>query len=276
MPKMKPDIPCYREQLARFRASWILVGNSPATLKEYERCLRQLFDAYLDPALVDVETWLAQEQSMAVRRMKARAVRAFGKWLSDIEDERFAWWEQVPLAKEVERVQPTVSAEEYASFIAKELPPLVKLIVELLWSTGMRRSELSRVLVEDVNLDLGTIQVASSKTDEPRQVPLTDEAIALLKVHLENHKGTQLIGRTSESIRKLLRRHGIASAHCFRRGWAVDALRRGINQVDVQTAAGWSSGAMVLRYTKKYKNEVALNNFRKKRASSKPDEKKNP
>jgi integrase len=270
---MKPhesDTPALHELFARFRANWILIGNSPATLKEYDRHLRQLLDATDNPTLLEVETWLANEPSMPVRRMKARAVRAFGRWLREDGADRLGWWQQVPLAKEVEKEQPTVSAEDYEEFASRHLPLTVRLIVELLWSTGMRRSELARVLVTDVNLEQGTIQVGKSKTDQPRLVPLTDEAIELVRRHLENHSDPRLVGRTSESIRKLLRDHGMPSAHCFRRGWAVDSLRRGMNQVDVETAAGWSSGAMVRRYTKKFRNQVAIENFRRNRSSSKP------
>ncbi len=270
---MKPhesDTSTLQELFARFRANWILIGNSPATLKEYERHLLQLLNATDNPTLLDVETWLANEPSMTVRRMKARAVRAFGRWMGTVGVEYFEWWKQVPLAKEVEKEQPTVSAEEYQQLASKPLPGNVRLIMELLWSTGMRRTELSQVLVTNVDLDRGTIQVEKSKTDQPRLVPLTNEVIELLKSHLPTHTDPRLIGCTSESIRKLLKRHRLPSAHCFRRGWAVDALRRGMNQVDVETAAGWSSGAMVRRYTKKYRNEVAIENFRRNRSSSKP------
>jgi integrase len=270
MKQPESDTPTLEELFARFRANWVLIGKSPATLKEYERHLRQLLDVTENPTLVVVETWLANEPSMTVRRMKARAVRAFGRWLRDDGDGRVDWWQNVPLAKEVEKEQPTVSAEDYEEIASRHLPLIVRLVVELLWSTGMRRGELARVQVTDVDLEQGTIQVSKSKTDEPRLVPLTDEAIDLVRRHLENHSDPRLVGLTSESIRKLLRRHGIASAHCFRRGWAVDALRRGMNQVDVETAAGWSSGAMVRRYTKKFRNQVAIENFRRNRSSSKP------
>jgi len=267
-PVSTPTKPLPQELLKRFGANWILIGNSPATLKEYDRHLRHLLDLMTKPTLLEVEKWLANEPSMAVRRMKGRAIRSFGRWMSENGVEHFGWWEQVPLAKEVEKEQPTVSAEDYAQLTSRELPPLVRLIVELLWSTGMRRSELAQVLVTNVDLEKGTVLVEKSKTDEPRLTPLTDEAIRLLKRHLPNHTDPRLIGHTSQSIRKLLRRHGIASAHCFRRGWTVDALRRGINQVDVETAAGWSSGAMVRRYTRKFRNQVAIENFRKIRSSS--------
>jgi len=269
MKQPESDIPTLQDLFARFRANWILIGRSRATLREYERHLQHLLKSTSNPTLLDVEVWLANEPSMTVRRMKARAVRAFGRWMGTVGFEYFGWWEQVPLTKEVEKEQPTVSAEEYERLASLPLPGIVRLIVELLWSTGMRRTELAQVLVTNVDLDRGTIQVQKSKTDQPRLVPLTDEAIELLKSHLPTHTDPRLIGRTSESIRKLLRRHGIASAHCFRRGWAVDALRRGMNQVDVETAAGWSSGAMVRRYTKKFRNQVAIENFRRNRSTSK-------
>jgi len=267
-PASTPKESILRELLKRFGANWVLIGNAPATLKEYDRHLRHLLDLTSKPTLLEVEKWLANEPSMAVRRMKGRAVRSFGRWMSENGVGHFGWWEQVPLAKEVEREQPTVSAEDYAQLASRELPPLVRLIVELLWSTGMRRSELARVRVTNVDLKKGTVLVEKSKTDEPRLTPLTDEAIGLLKRHLSNHTDPSLVGLTSQSIRKILRRHGIASAHCFRRGWTVDSFRRGMNQVDVETAAGWSSGAMVRRYTRKFRNQVAIENFRKKRSSS--------
>ena len=46
-----------------------------------------------------------------------------------------------------------------------------------------------------------------------------------------------------------------------RRGWAVHALRNGVSEVSVRTIAGWSSGAMVARYTAALSNELAVAEF---------------
>ena len=40
---------------------------------------------------------------------------------------------------------------------------------------------------------------------------------------------------------------GVPSAHAWRHGWAVQALRNGVSETSVRAAAGWSSGAMVAR-----------------------------
>lgn len=269
--KVKParSHPPLKTCLERFAAHWAIINQAPATLKEYKRYLNQLLTATPTPTQLDVENWLAAETSVSVRRMKARAVRAFGKWLTKSGDDRVSWWNQIPLAKEVEKEQPTVTHQEYLAIRAMDLSPIVRLIIELLWSTGVRRIELAALLTKDVNLDDRTILVRKSKTDEPRYVPITEEAAVELERHLLTHRGTLLIGRSSEAIRKLLRRQNLPSSHPWRRGWAVDSLTMGLNEVSVRTAGGWRSGAMVARYTKKHKQQVAMAQYKQLRSSTK-------
>ena len=66
---------------------------------------------------------------------------------------------------------------------------------------------------------------------------------------------------TSNAIRLCLNRLEAPSAHAWRRGWAVRALRAGVSETSVKAAAGWSSGAMVSRYTKMLSGELALEEF---------------
>jgi len=257
------------ENLQRFKNHWQIEGRAEQTFKEYERLLNGLISIAPTPTLLDVETWLAAEKSPSVRRYKGRAIRSFGRWLTNSGDERLKWWEQVPLAKEVEKPQPTVTAAEYAALKNRDLPFTARLIVELLWSTGMRRSELSRVTVSDVDLDKHQILVRESKSDKIRLVPLNDETAELLREHLVNHPGGLLIGRTSESIRKTLRRYNISSAHCWRRGWTEDSISNGIDSVLIQVAGGWSSLAMVKRYTRKHQGQIAIAKFHEMRTAKK-------
>lgn len=269
MAKKKPEnqqslIDC----LQRFGTHWAIGNRAKKTIQEYKRYLYQLLDKFPSPLRSDVEAWLAAEPLISVRRMKARALRAFGKWLTNSKDLRLDWWQQIPLPKEVEKEQTTVTNADYLEIRQRELQPIVRLIVELLWSTGVRLTELSQILVADVNLDEQMILVQKSKTDEPRFVPVTDEAAAEIRRHLQHHSDPRLVGRSEEAISKLLKRHKIPSAHSWRRGWAVDSLMRGMNEISVRTAAGWISGAMVARYTKKYKQQVAMSQYRKLRGKA--------
>ena len=41
----------------------------------------------------------------------------------------------------------------------------------------------------------------------------------------------------------------------------VEALRNGVSEASVRSAAGWSSGAMVARYTRALSGELAVSEF---------------
>ena len=45
----------------------------------------------------------------------------------------------------------------------------------------------------------------------------------------------------------------------------MHALRSGVSQTSVQAAAGWSSGAMVTRYTAAVSGELAISEFKSRR-----------
>ena len=53
------------------------------------------------------------------------------------------------------------------------------------------------------------------------------------------------------------------SAHAWRRGWAVHSLRNGVSETSLKSAAGWSSGAMVSRYTSALASDHALIEFKR-------------
>jgi hypothetical protein len=61
----------------------------------------------------------------------------------------------------------------------------------------------------------------------------------------------------------LIAKDGFQSAHAWRRGWAVQALRSGVSETSVGAAAGWSSGAMVARNTSALSGELAVVEFRR-------------
>jgi hypothetical protein len=80
--------------------------------------------------------------------------------------------------------------------------------------------------------------------------------------HLRGWTEPTLFGLTANGIHLLLRRHGLLPAHAWHRGWAVQSLRSGVSETSVRSAAGWSSGAMVARYTRAMSAELAVDEFR--------------
>lgn len=260
------EAPPLRDRLSEFALDWALMNGSERTMKEYRRILGHYLGNNADPTSITTKAWILALPTPAAKRMSARAIRCFGRWLEAGGDHRLNWWREIPLAKEPERPQPTVTSDEYEQARRLALTTEEKLIIELLWCAGLRRGELAAVRVADVNLEEGFIVVPRSKTDEPRLAPLSTPAIDLIKEHLQAHTGDVLLTYTYDGIRKFLKRHGLLSSHAWRRGWASQSLRSGVSQVSVQAAGGWRSSAMVIRYTKAHRNENAMVEFRRLRA----------
>ena len=212
---------------------------------------------------MDVKNWLTRTESLPVRRKRAQAVRAFGKWAELNELEVFVWWRTIPVAKDKVSPQLTVTEEMYRDALTKAKNARDKALIEVLWSTGLRRSEISRLEVGDINLSQGYLIIRTTKAGKPRIAPLSPHARrALLRLVGKRLDGS-VFELNSSSIRVRLARLGLPSAHAWRRGWAVHALRNGISEASVRAAAGWSSGAMVVRYTNSLSGELALEEFQR-------------
>jgi integrase/recombinase XerD len=131
----------------------------------------------------------------------------------------------------------------------------------VLWSCGLRRSEIARLEIADVNFSEGFLIIRTSKTGKPRIAPLSPTARHALRKHIGKRSQGSLFGMTTNAIRLCLMRLGAPSAHAWRRGWAVQALRSGVSETSVRAAAGWSSGVMVARYTSALSGELAVDEF---------------
>ena len=167
----------------------------------------------------------------------------------------------VPLAIEPVNPQPTVSESDYLAALKVVTTIRDRAVIELLWSCGLRRGELSALEAGDVDFVGGFVVVRKSKSGQPRIAPLSPSASQAVRKLLRGHPGGALLRMSSNAIRLMLQRIGAPSAHAWRRGWAVRSLRSGVSETSLKAAAGWSSGAMVSRYTNALRDEVAIEEF---------------
>ena len=246
-----------------FVSDWMLSGKSLNTAHAYKRNLIILFGYSADPQLVDIKRWLSTAQSKEVCRKRAQAARAFGCWCEKVGLEEFGFWKQIPVQKIEIKPQCTVVEADYKKALSKCLTTRDTALVEVLWSTGMRREEIARSLIEHIDFVGGFIVVPTSKNGRPRIVPLSPKARLALRRLAGRCETGSLLNMTGNAIRLRLRKLGIPSAHAWRRGWAVQALRSGGSETSVRAAAGWSSGAMVARYTSALSGELAVEEFRR-------------
>ena len=249
--------------LGEFRLDWLLAGKAEQTANNYVSGLTLLLEQFPEPSLADVKTWLASIESTVSRRKRGQAVRAVGQWAESNGYDVFPWWVRVPLAREIKRPQETTTEKDYLAALQVARTLRDKALIEVLWSCGLRRSEITRLEVSDVNFSEGFLIVRTSKTGKPRIAPLSPSARHALRKHIGKRSQGSLFGMTTNAIRLCLQRLGAPSAHAWRRGWAVQALRSGVSETSVRAAAGWSSGAMVARYTRALSGELAVEEFQR-------------
>jgi len=254
--------------LREFQLDWRLAGKAERTATDYTKAITNLFQQFPEPTLSEVKVWIASTTSVVGRRKRGQAVRAFGKWANTSQYDLFTWWKSVPLAKETLQPQQTANHDDYRNAIENSLTARDKALVEVLWSCGLRRSELTKLNAEDVNFAEGFLVVRTSKTGRPRVVPLSPAARHALRKHLGRRTQGSVFGMTPNAVRLVLQRLDAPSAHAWRRGWAVQALRNGVSEASVRAAAGWSSGAMVARYTRALSGELAVKEFQRSWANT--------
>jgi site-specific recombinase XerD len=176
--------------------------------------------------------------------------------------------QKVVLAKSEERKVDFLEAEDIIKLIeapnVKSLKGLRdRLILELLFSTGLRVSELSKLNVGDINFERGEIPVRG-KGGKVRVVFLSDSAISALKSYialygdsdaliLNKIGGERLTVRSIERIvAKYAKIAGITkhvSPHTLRHSFATDLLINGADLRSVQSLLGHSNISTTQIYT---------------------------
>ena len=143
--------------------------------------LKLLLKYCSDPQLIDIKKWLTDAQTKEVCRKRAQSARAFGSWCEKVGLEDFGFWKQIPVQKIEIKPQCTVVEADYKKALSKCTTTRDTALVEMLWSTGMRREELARACIEHVDFVSGYIMVPSSKNGRPRIVSLSPKARQTLR-----------------------------------------------------------------------------------------------
>lgn len=151
-----------------------------------------------------------------------------------------------------------------------------KVMLELLYGTGVRVSELIQLRVEDINLTMGFVRVFG-KGNKERIIPLGDQLIRLLKHYILdvrinllkkvdtdilflNARGTAL---TRQGFWKILKKIGVErgisktlTPHTLRHSFATHLLENGADLRAVQEMLGHSDISTTQLYTHISKKQI--------------------
>ncbi len=200
-----------------------------------------------------------------------RAVRALVNWY-EMEFEPVGWknpLDKVPAPRVPKKILQPTSIDAIKAMMRccpndTELGCRDRAILLGLLDTGCRASEFRYLDYGDVDLETGAAVVRAGKGGKGRTVFLGEEARKALKGYLDHRgelsppaplfatrTGTRFsLNGLREVLRRLAARAGIRtpSLHGFRRAFALNCLRSGMDPFSLQRLLGHSDLSMVRRY----------------------------
>jgi integrase/recombinase XerD len=171
------------------------------------------------------------------------------------------WWKPLPNVLTLEEVDALLAAPSAAT--DKGLRD--RALLEVLYATGLRVSELIGLRFDGMNLEIGFVQCVGKGSKE-RIVPLGESAVAAVSAYLQvrrvkkptnyvflNHLGN---GLSRMGFWKILRGYGIQAGikkrltpHVLRHSFATHLLERGADLRAVQTMLGHANISTTEIYT---------------------------
>lgn len=267
-------------------ALWLEDGLAANTLAAYRRDLRG-WAAWLQEAraldlahagAADVSAWFAASHagtrpSTANRRLAT--LRRFYAWALRQGHVTADPCLNIPSARQAERFPKTLSEGQVEALLAA--PDLRqpagmrdRAMLETLYATGLRVSELVSLTVLDVSLNEGVVRVRHGKGDKARLVPLGGIAADWLQDYLDQARSVILGGKvtdalfvtrlgagmTRQAFWQLVRKyamladiHAPLSPHVLRHAFATHLLNHGADLRVVQMLLGHADISTTQIYT---------------------------
>jgi integrase/recombinase XerC len=276
-----------REWIPRFRAYLEAESASANTLRAYTRdleafrtfiCERLGRDARVGEVDLDLmRLYLARRSKIRERSTVAReltSLKSFWRFLvrEGVISHNAAL--EIPAPKLRQSLPRVLSMDEVVALLGTPDPRTGlglrnRAILELLYSSGLRVSELVGLNLPDVRWDLGVVRVIG-KGNKERIVPVGDPAMAAIQAYLQrraellglttasdalflNPRGGRL---TARSVARMLDRYIVrcslrrgVSPHSLRHTFATHLLDEGADLRSIQEMLGHQSLSTTQRYT---------------------------
>lgn len=243
-------------------------NTNPLTIRNYQHYLNRLVVVAHDveAAQIDINVIKKLKASLVAKKLDPKtinyhliAVRMFLRFLARTDVQTLSS-DKIEL---LENTQPKkfdlISKEELGLFLTYKLNPASDLLVNILFSTGLRIFELANIKIEQLRSCSFTVR---GKGGKDRIVFLTEDTCSMLNTFLGprqtgaiflNGKGSAVtirhLQRIVEDRADKLSMSKHVSCHTLRHLFATDLLENGADLRSIQEMLGHSSITTTQRYT---------------------------
>lgn len=251
---------------------------SPHTVRNYISDLRQylafLAEREIKTLKIDrltIRSWLANLQRKIGKNSvgrKVASVRGFYRYLLREGEISSNPMEEISIPKAEKRLPKFFSVDDVFRLVEspksdKKLVVRDRAILELLYSSGLRVSELTGLNVTDIDMKAEMIKVVG-KGNKERMIPIGGKAIEAIKTYINNkgevceavflnYRGDRLTPRSvARIVEKYLRKAGVpgrGSPHTLRHSFATHLLDSGADLRGIQELLGHASLSTTQKYT---------------------------
>jgi integrase/recombinase XerD len=170
----------------------------------------------------------------------------------------------IPRSKQAKQLPACLTKEEVSAILKTVLNVKHKLILAVLYSSGLRVSEVTQIKVRDLNFENRLLAVRGAKGNKDRMTILSEKVADILKKYIINKTADDLLfaandgGKLTErTVQKIftdaLLNSGLqktASCHTLRHSFATHLLEAGTDIRYIQTLLGHARLETTQIYTK--------------------------
>jgi len=258
------------EYLQKLKERCLLRGFSNQTIKSYMYHVEKFLD-FLDKSRLNMSNesvrlyLLSKDLSVNSSRLQYASISFFFK---EILNKPFSF-EEVPIKKKEKQLPKVISKEKIKEMINLTGNLKHKLIIKLLYSSGLRLQELINLKRKDIDFEGNILNVKKGKGNKDR-ITLISEALKLdlLKYYSNNTFKTEYIfeGRngkyTKKAVQKVLDEAGKrieikVTPHMLRHSFATHLLESGTDIRYIQKLLGHSDLKTTEIYTHVSTNDLS-------------------
>jgi site-specific recombinase XerD len=257
LERAKREVPGFSDHIRKFEEQITIKSYSPSTVFSYSRSIAQI-SLYCKKSPLDLDADEINSYLYAMKNDKDLSETFFKHTVYGLRffyriydlDERAI---RLPSMKNNRKLPSVFSQEELRRLFKAPQRLKQRVLLSLIYSAGLRVSEVCKLKITDIDFDRKQIHVRESKNNKSRYVVLSAYIAAGLRQYIKGSKPKEFLfnGRekgsplghsaVQQSFRLAMKKTGIlkeACVHTLRHSFATHLLEQGVDIVSIKEQLG--------------------------------------